>query len=42
MTTKEKVLKLLESSKDIYLSGKEIAHKPSISRAAVWKAVKAL
>ena len=42
MTTKEKVLELFESSRDVYLSGEDIAHKLSISRASVWKAVKAL
>lgn len=42
MTTKEKLLELFESSRDVYLSGEDIAQKLSISRAAVWKAVKAL
>lgn len=27
MTTKEKVLELFESSRDVYLSGEDIAHK---------------
>lgn len=42
MTTKEKVLELFETSRDVYLSGEEIAQKLSVSRASVWKAVKAL
>ncbi len=42
MTTKEKLLELFESSRDVYLSGEGIAQKLSVSRAAVWKAVKAL
>lgn len=42
MTTKEKLLALFESSREVYLSGEDIAQKLSISRTAVWKAVKAL
>ncbi len=42
MTTKEKLLELFESDRDVYLSGEDIAQKLSVSRAAVWKAVKAL
>ena len=42
MSTKEKVLELFESSRDVYLSGEDIAHKLSISRSSVWKAVKTL
>lgn len=42
MTTKEKILELLEANRDIYFSGEDIAQKLSISRTAVWKAVKAL
>ena len=42
MTTKEKLLELFESSRDIYLSGEDIAQKLAVSRTAVWKAVKAL
>lgn len=42
MTTKEKLLELFESSREVYLSGEEIAHKLSVSRSAVWKAVKTL
>ena len=42
MKTKELVLELFESNKGIYFSGEEIAQKLSISRAAVWKAVKSL
>lgn len=42
MTTKEKLLELLEANKGIYFSGEEIARKLCLSRASVWKAVKAL
>lgn len=42
MTTKEKILELFESNRDIYFSGEDIAQKLSVSRGAVWKAVKAL
>ncbi len=42
MTTKEKILELFESHRDTYFSGEEIARTLSVSRAAVWKAVKAL
>lgn len=42
MTTKEKLVELFESNKGIYFSGEEIAKKLSVSRSAVWKAVKSL
>lgn len=42
MTTKERLLSLLESGKGNYLSGEEIAEKLAVSRTAVWKAVKSL
>ncbi len=42
MTTKEKLLELLEANKGIYFSGEETARKLCMSRAAVWKAVNAL
>ena len=42
MTTKDKVLKILLDNKDSVLSGEKIADQCSVSRAAVWKAVKAL
>lgn len=42
MNTKEQLLALLERKKGVYFSGEEIAEKLSVSRAAVWKAVKAL
>lgn len=42
MATKEKLLELFEANKGIYFSGEEIAQKLSVSRAAVWKAVKNL
>ena len=42
MTTKEKILELFEANRDTYFSGEDIARKLSVSRAAVWKAVKSL
>ena len=42
MSTKEKLLTLLESRRGEYLSGEEIASVLSLSRASVWKAVSAL
>ena len=42
MSTKDKILELLESNKGIYFSGEDLAQKLSVSRAAVWKAIKAL
>lgn len=42
MTTKEKVLKLLVEAKGQAVSGEVLAAECGVSRAAVWKAVKAL
>ena len=42
MTTKEKILELFEANKGKYFSGEDLAQHLCISRAAVWKAVKAL
>lgn len=42
MTTKEKFLTLLESRRGSFVSGEEAARELSVTRAAVWKAVKAL
>ncbi|MDE6015744.1 MAG: biotin--[acetyl-CoA-carboxylase] ligase [Acetatifactor sp.] len=42
MSTREKLLELLEGNRGIYFSGEEIAGRLCISRAAVWKAVKTL
>ena len=42
MTTREKILELLEAERGVYFSGEDIAGRLSVSRAAVWKAVKAL
>lgn len=42
MKTKEKLVELLEANRGIYFSGEDIAQKLSVSRAAVWKAVKTL
>lgn len=42
MTVKESVLLLLEQQKGEFLSGQEIADKIFVTRASVWKAIKAL
>ena len=42
MTTREKLLGLLEENREAYLSGEELAKTLAVSRAAVWKAVKSL
>ena len=42
MTTKERILELFESHRGDYFSGEDIARELALSRAAVWKAVKAL
>lgn len=42
MSVKTEVLKLLEGNRDKDLSGQEIADHLGVTRAAVWKAVKAL
>lgn len=42
MATKEKLIELFESDKGVYFSGEEIAKQLGISRAAVWKNIKAL
>lgn len=42
MSVKEQVLGLFDNCMGEYLSGEEIAAKLSVSRAAVWKAVKSL
>ena len=42
VTTKERLLSLLESQKGTYFSGEEIAEKLAVSRTSVWKAVNSL
>lgn len=42
MKTKDRVLELLEENRGNFLSGQEIADKISVTRASVWKAIKAL
>ena len=42
MSTSERVLFILESNKDNYTSGEEMAKQCSVSRNAVWKAIKDL
>ena len=42
MTTRDQLLELLERNRGSFFSGEEIARILNVSRAAVWKAVKAL
>ena len=42
MSTKSKLLEVLEANKGGYISGEELAAKLEVSRTAVWKAVKNL
>ncbi|WP_339225013.1 biotin--[acetyl-CoA-carboxylase] ligase [Paenibacillus sp. FSL H8-0332] len=42
MTVKEHILALLDSNKGEYFSGEDIAGRLSVTRSAVWKAIKAL
>ena len=42
MTTKEKIANILSANKGTFFSGEELAQEAGVTRAAVWKAVKAL
>lgn len=42
MTTREKILSILNEKRGAYVSGAEIANKLDVSRASVWKAVNRL
>lgn len=42
MTTKQRLLTLLEQNKGQYFSGEELAQRFCVSRAAVWKAIQTL
>ena len=42
MSTADRVLFILESNKDSYISGEEIAGQCNVSRNAIWKAIKDL
>ena len=42
MSTKDSVLRMLEDNRDIYLSGSKMAQKLGVTRASVWKAIKAI
>ncbi|MCH5323953.1 MAG: biotin--[acetyl-CoA-carboxylase] ligase [Eubacterium sp.] len=42
MSTKDQLLNLFENNRGTYFSGEEIAKKLSVSRTAIWKAVKSL
>ena len=42
MNTSEKILYILESNKDSYISGEDMASQCGVSRNAVWKAIKDL
>ncbi|MBQ7587890.1 MAG: biotin--[Lachnospiraceae bacterium] len=42
MATKDEVLRLLQENSEVYISGQEMADRLHVTRAAVWKAIKAL
>lgn len=42
MTTKEKILDLLKNNANDYISGQELADRLFVTRAGIWKAIKAL
>jgi BirA family biotin operon repressor/biotin-[acetyl-CoA-carboxylase] ligase len=42
MTTKQKVLQILTENNDSFISGEKLAQECGVSRAAIWKAVKAI
>ena len=42
MTTKQKVLQILTENKGSFISGEKLAQECGVSRAAIWKAVKAI
>ena len=42
MTTKQKVFELLSKNKGSHISGEKLAQECGVSRAAIWKAVKAI
>ncbi len=42
MTTREEILKILTRAQGKYISGEELARKLSLSRNAIWRAVKSL
>ena len=42
MTTKQKVFQILTENKGSYVSGEKLAQECGVSRAAIWKAVKAI
>ena len=42
MSTKSRLLELLEQEKGSYLSGEMLAEKLQVSRTAVWKAIQSL
>ena len=42
ISTKEKVLNLLDTTRGVYYSGQELAAKLGVSRTAIWKAINSL
>ena len=42
MTTKQKVFEILSQNKGSYVSGEKLAQECNVSRAAIWKAVRAI
>ena len=39
---KENIISILESNKGLFISGEKLASQLNVSRAAIWKAIKAL
>ena len=42
MAVRDEIIKTLEENRGTYLSGEQLAKKLSVSRAAVWKAIRKL
>ena len=42
MSTKEQILNIIKESGATYISGEEMANRLFVTRAAVWKGIKAL
>ena len=40
MAVRDEIIKTLEENRGTYLSGEQLAKKLSVSRAAVWKAIR--
>ena len=42
MSSKSKILQILEKNRETYVSGEELAQQLQISRSAIWKAISEL